>query len=80
MITVGAFEAKTHLPALLERVANGERFTITRHGVPVATLVPVSPSRTKKPTELVQEMRRLRESNRLKGLSIRQLIDEGRRF
>lgn len=33
---VGAYEAKTHLPALLRRVEGGERITITRHGVPVA--------------------------------------------
>ncbi len=42
MESVGSFEAKTHLPQLLERVANGEEFTITKHGKPVARLVPVS--------------------------------------
>jgi prevent-host-death family protein len=36
MDTIGAFEAKTHLSSLLERVAQGESFTITRHGKPVA--------------------------------------------
>lgn len=41
METVGAFEAKTHLSSLLERVAKGESFTITRHGTPVARLMPV---------------------------------------
>ena len=41
MIEVGAYEAKTHLPRLLERVANGERITITKHGVPIAILIPV---------------------------------------
>ena len=44
MESVGSFEAKTHLPQLLERVANGEEFTITKHGKPVARLVPASPS------------------------------------
>jgi antitoxin (DNA-binding transcriptional repressor) of toxin-antitoxin stability system len=38
MQTVGAYEAKTKLPALLERVSKGESFTITRHGTPVALL------------------------------------------
>ncbi|MFY4731014.1 type II toxin-antitoxin system Phd/YefM family antitoxin, partial [Nitrospira sp. BLG_2] len=38
---IGAFEAKTHLSALLERVSKGETITITRHGVPAAMLVPV---------------------------------------
>ena len=40
MQSVGSYEAKTHLPALLDRVAQGEQITITRHGVPVAMLVP----------------------------------------
>jgi prevent-host-death family protein len=39
--TVGAFEAKTHLSALLDRVERGEEVTITRRGLPVAKLVPV---------------------------------------
>ena len=41
MESVGAYEAKTHLPRLLERVLRGESLTITRHGRPVARLVPV---------------------------------------
>ena len=40
MHTVGSYEAKTHLPQLLERVEHGETITITRHGKPVARLVP----------------------------------------
>jgi len=40
MAIIGAFDAKTHLSALLDRVAKGERITITRHGVPAAMLVP----------------------------------------
>jgi len=40
--TVGAFEAKTHLSDLLQRVEAGERITITKHGRPVANLVPIS--------------------------------------
>ena len=44
MDSVGAFEAKTHLPRLLDRVARGESVTITRHGRPVARLVPVEDS------------------------------------
>ena len=43
MAKVGAYEAKTHLPALLDQVAKGEQITITKHGVPVAQLVPVQP-------------------------------------
>ncbi len=41
---VGAYEAKTHLPKLLERVGRGERITITRQGKPVADLRPIADS------------------------------------
>ncbi len=36
---VSAYDAKTHLPKLLERAARGERFVTTRHGKPVAQLI-----------------------------------------
>lgn len=42
--TIGAYEAKTHLAALLARVERGETLTITRNGRPVARLVPVETS------------------------------------
>ena len=38
---IGSYEAKTHLPKLLERVRRGERITITRRGKPIAELRPV---------------------------------------
>ena len=45
MDTVGAYEAKTHLSKLLERVAKGEHITITKHGIPVAVLQPFDPKK-----------------------------------
>ena len=41
--TIGAYEAKTHLPRLLDEVERGKAVVITRHGRPVARLVPVGP-------------------------------------
>ena len=80
MATVGAFEAKTHLAALLDRVARGERITITRHGVPVADLIPAKASLQRDRQGLIDEIKRIRKGNRLRGLKIRALIEEGRRF
>lgn len=58
MEMIGPFEAKTHLSALLDRVANGERITITRHGVPAALLVPVSQGEQKlSHKEIIEGMR-----------------------
>lgn len=79
MDCVGAYEAKTHLSKLLDRVAQGESITIERHGVPVAVLRPVEPSQSMPVGEVIEKMKLFREQNRLEGLSIREMIEEGRR-
>jgi prevent-host-death family protein len=80
MSTVGLFDAKTHLSALVERVAHGEEITITKHGVPVAVLVPAVDRRRKDPRKIAERLRALRQGTRLEGVTIRQLIEEGRRY
>ena len=77
MSEVGAYEAKTHLPKLLERVNQGERITITRHGVPVAYLVPVSGSQREPLSRIIQQLREFRRGRRLQG-PVKELIEEGR--
>ena len=79
METVGASEAKTHLPKLLERVMKGERITITRHGVPVAVLQPPDPEKTVDAKSVIAELRKLRDRHTIDGLSIREMIEDGRR-
>jgi prevent-host-death family protein len=81
--SVGSFEAKTYLPALLERVAKGERITITRHGKPVAQLVPVESEAKPDVRAVLEAMRALRDQNGPvlgDDLTIRDLIEEGRRY
>jgi len=81
METIGAFDAKTHLSALLDRVARGERITITRHGVPAAMLVPVGESGRKLThEEIVEGMRALRKRVKPDTMGVREMINEGRRF
>ena len=81
MESVGSFEAKTHLPQLLERVAKGEEFTITKHGKPVARLMPTLSSQPKPDVQAaVMAMKAFRKGRSLGGMSIRDMIDEGRRF
>jgi prevent-host-death family protein len=80
MTTIGSFEARAHLASLLDRVANGETIEITRRGVPVAKLVPATGNESPDLTRIANEIRELRKSRRLRGLSIRKLINEGRRF
>lgn len=78
MKTVGAYEAKTHLPKLLERVAEGEKITITKHGVPVATLQPPDISKKKPVHETIEQLKQFRSKHCLGGLSLKEMIDEGR--
>ena len=78
METVGAYEAKTHLPKLLERVIKGERITITKHGVPVAVLQPPESLRKVEPKQVIAELRNFRANHRLNGLSLHEMIEEGR--
>ena len=76
---VGAYEAKTHLAALLERVARGERITITKHGRPVAMLVPPPGARTVPVEDAIAAMRAFSRRRKLDGLSLKTMIEEGRR-
>ena len=57
-MNIGAYEAKTHLSRLLDEVAQGQRFTITKHGVPVAILAPVSSGRQQGVAQAIDELRR----------------------
>jgi prevent-host-death family protein len=77
--TIGAYEAKTHLPRLLDEVAKGERITITKHGHPVAVLVPPDAAAARDVDVVMARIREFRKGNRLDGLSIKDLINEGRR-
>jgi prevent-host-death family protein len=85
MDTVGSYEAKTHLPQLLEWVEHGETITITitRHGRPVARLVPAVI--TTPPLDVAAAIAAMTQFQEHEGstlggkLTVRDLIDEGRR-
>lgn len=80
MKTVGAYEAKTHLPRLLDEVANGETITITKHGVPVARLVPAGPVPQTNVGAALEAWEQYRDEHdiRLGDISIKEMIEEGR--
>lgn len=73
METMGTSEAKRHFSQLLARVANGEQIVLSKRGVPVAVLQPVEPVR-----ETIAELKRFRNGRRLGGLSVREMLNEGR--
>lgn len=81
MDTIGAFEAKTRLSELLERASHGETIIITKHGHPVAKLVPSGPPDHERAARAVAGLRRLRGA--LAGVTIDDLLaarHEGHRF
>jgi prevent-host-death family protein len=83
MTAIGVYHAKTQLPKLLARVSRGERFLITKHGRPVAQLVPATAEAAPGVKEIIQQMQEWQEREGPTlglGLTIRQLREEGRRF
>jgi prevent-host-death family protein len=80
MTTVGCFEAKTHLAELLQRAFHGEQILITRHGKPAAMLVPPPQEERTDVKQVVKEMLayRAQQKRTLGGLSVRDLMEEGR--
>ena len=77
MERIGAYEAKAKFSELLRRVEKGERFVITKHGVPVAVLKPISPRR-RDVKEVIEALKEFRRNHTLGGLKIKELIEEGR--
>ena len=78
--SVGAFEAKTHLNELLVRVSKGEEIQITRRGVPVAKLVPPDTVRREDLLQAARDIREIRKGVTLGKITLKELINEGRRF
>ena len=82
MREVQASEAKTHLPQLLDDVERGETIIITRHGRPIARIVPEADRRRTAIEHAVQDLEVLRR--RLAGrISLPELLSarhEGHKY
>ena len=77
--TVGAFDAKTRFSELLQQVESGKEFTITKHGMPVARLVPIQRKHSvAERRQAIERIQKLSKGLSLRGLKIRDLIEEGR--
>lgn len=83
-LTVGAFEAKTKLAELLDKVEAGESVTITRRGRAVAQLVAIRPDdEQQRMLALIEEIKRTRVGRGRPagpGTTIPELIKAGRRY
>lgn len=80
MAEVGVFDAKTHLSELLERVAAGEEFTITRRGQPVARLVPATGQGDEARQRAIAQLRAFGHGRTLGQPGWKSLRDAGRKW
>jgi prevent-host-death family protein len=76
---VGAFEAKTHLAALLRQVQKGDKIVITHRGVPVAVMVSPEAADYRPTGEVIRKLAELRERTTRRAGSLRSLRVTGRR-
>ena len=77
-----AFEAKIRFSELLGHVIRGEKFIITKQGLKVAMIIPYAPEEESLDPfkDAIRALKKLRKGVTLgKGLSIRNMIEEGRR-
>jgi len=79
MKKVGIYEAKTHFTRWVEKVAEGDSIIITRHGKPVAVLHSYDPVDKTDLKEVISKLRHLRKGKCAGDLSIRKMIEQGRR-
>lgn len=75
---IGSYEAKTRLPELLRQVKDGKSYTITNRGVAIADLVPSRGSKMTDKVEAVEKLKTFMQSNPVRGVDIKQLIEDGR--
>lgn len=84
MHMVGAYEAKTNLSRLLDDVAQGETIVVTKHGKPIAKIVPYEEDVEEKRRKRAAVIEAFREywktAPRLEGVTTKDLINEGQRF
>lgn len=83
MTAIGAYDAETQLPRLLDRVSHGERFLIIKRGRPIAQLVPAVAEAVVDVKEIIRQMQEWQEKEGPTlgpNLTIRELREAGRRF
>jgi prevent-host-death family protein len=79
MERIGIYDARSKLSELIERVQSGEEVVLTRHGEPVARLVPEKRRQKRSRAATVARIRALAKKLDIRDVDIRKLIEEGRR-
>ena len=66
------------MPKLLERVEKGERFVITRHGKPVAELIPIAARDMAAIARAIAEVRKVRQRLARRGVRLRDVLGKNK--
>lgn len=77
-VAIGSYEAKTKLPELLRQVKTGRSFTITNRGEAIADLVPSLGVRARDKVAAVERLKAFMLAEPVRGVSIKELVEEGR--
>jgi prevent-host-death family protein len=78
---IQASEAKTHLPQLLDEVERGETIIITRHGRPIARIIPEAQRRQEEIDQAIADIEELaKQTGKATVEEILSLIREGRKY
>ena len=78
MSHIGIYDAKIQLSRLIQEVAAGREVVITKRGKPVARLVPPAVPRKSSSVRAAKRIRALCERLDIRGVTVRELIEEGR--
>lgn len=79
MRTIGSYELKTHLAEVLDAVEHGQTVIVTRHGRQIARISPSAEESRRRARAAVDGLRKFPRTRLPKGVTIRSLIQEGRR-
>jgi len=78
METVGIYEMRTRLGELMKKVMKGEEVTVTRHGVPVARIVPFEAPNKLSIRDAIEAMKQFGRDKSLRGMRLKKTIERGR--
>jgi prevent-host-death family protein len=79
MRSIGSYQLKTHLSEILNAVEHGQTVIVTRHGKPIARIMPNETAEQEQTHQVVEALKKFPRTRLPKGVSIRSLIEAGRR-
>jgi prevent-host-death family protein len=79
MRKIGSYELKTHLSEVLDAVEHGQSVLVTRHGKAIAQILPSDKAQRREANEAAEAIRNFPRGKLPKGITVRSLIEEGRR-